>query len=185
MPAAGLSSRMGEWKLILPYQNSTILEVSIKHALKACSRVILVVGYRSDELIDMMRSYPRVEVVVNENYQLGMLSSIQLGIEQVCSDYFFVAHADMPCINPTIFHQLWQSRAQGAVFPGSNVQSGHPVLINAALKESILLSPSTGSMKSILKNFPMSYLQLTDDGIHFDVDTPEAYQALQLISKEK
>lgn len=185
MPAAGLSSRMGEWKLILPYQHQTMIEVSIKHALMACSRVILVVGYRSDELIDIMRRYPKVKVVVNEDYQRGMLSSIQLGVEQVCSEYFFVVHADMPCIKPETFYKLWQSRAKGSVFPGDNTHSGHPVLINAALKEFILRSPSTGSMKSILKNFPMDYLKLKDDGINFDVDTPAAYQALQAIGEEK
>ncbi len=55
MPAAGLSSRMGDWKLMLPYQQYTILDASIENALSFCRRVILVVGYRGAELIEKYR----------------------------------------------------------------------------------------------------------------------------------
>ncbi len=48
--AAGLSSRMGQWKMMLPRQQGTILDTSIKNALQFCSRIILVTGYRGNEL---------------------------------------------------------------------------------------------------------------------------------------
>lgn len=183
MPAAGLSSRMGVWKLMLPYSieenhESTILEMSVRNALRFCSRVILIAGYRSDELIQKMRIYPNVIIVVNQNYQQGMFSSIKLGIEQVRSEYFFIAHGDMPCINEGIYQQLWQKRAAGSVFPGGEDYSGHPVLLNSALIQTVLKETECASMKSILKRFPRTYLNLSDDNIHFDIDTPEAYQRL-------
>jgi len=187
IPAAGLSSRMGAWKLMLPYctgsddpesNGGTILEASVNNALAVCSRVILVAGYRSDELIEKMRAYPNVEIVVNPHYQQGMFSSIKLGIEHVRSDYFFISHGDMPCISADIYQQLWQARTVGTVFPGHEKQSGHPVLINATLKQAVIDAPESGSMKAILKSFPITYLKLTDENIHFDIDTPEAYQIL-------
>jgi len=192
MPAAGLSSRMGAWKLMLPYcpdskppcthnpdQNeSTIVEESVKNALAVCSRVILVAGYRAEELIEKMRAYPNVEVVVNQHYQQGMFSSIKLAMQHVRSDYFFIAHGDMPCISADIYQQLWQARGLGTVFPGSEKHSGHPVLINAALKQPIIDASENSSMKANLKLFPISYLKLADDNIHFDIDTPDAYQKL-------
>ncbi|NGD67297.1 NTP transferase domain-containing protein, partial [Serratia marcescens] len=46
--AAGLSSRMGQWKMMLPWQQGTILDTSIKNALQFCSRIILVTGYRGN-----------------------------------------------------------------------------------------------------------------------------------------
>ena len=178
MPAAGLSSRMGAWKLMLPYNDQTILEASVKNALVICSRVILVAGYRSDELIEKMSAYTNVKIVVNKGYQHGMLSSIKLGIKHVRSDYFFIAHADMPCIGSELYHQLWQARADGSIFPGDKQQSGHPVLINSAFKQGIANDVDSRTMKAILKKYPMTFLQLPNNEIHFDIDTPEAYEKL-------
>lgn len=44
MPAAGLSSRMGSWKVMLPYSHHTILDESIENALRFCSRVKKLMG---------------------------------------------------------------------------------------------------------------------------------------------
>ncbi|MEI6895650.1 MAG: NTP transferase domain-containing protein [Colwellia sp.] len=178
MPAAGLSSRMGEWKIMLPYKDSTILETSVKNALSVCSRVILVAGHRATELIDKMHGYPDVEIVINENYHQGMFSSIQQGLNHVRSDYFFIAHADMPCISPELYRNLWQARAQGSVFLGDKSRSGHPVLIDSALKDAILKQADSASMKAILRRFSMTYLKLADTAIHFDIDTPADYEKL-------
>ncbi|MDE8740011.1 NTP transferase domain-containing protein, partial [Escherichia coli] len=46
--AAGLSSRMGQLKMMLPWEQGTILDTSIKNALQFCSRINLVTGYRGN-----------------------------------------------------------------------------------------------------------------------------------------
>lgn len=181
IPAAGLSSRMGEWKLMLPYNDTTILEESVKNALCVCSRVILVAGYRADELIEKMSRYSNVKIVVNKNYQQGLLSSIKLGIEHVSSDYFFITHADMPCINALIYYKLWLAKASGTIFPGTKSHSGHPVLIASSLKSQIRNEAESHSMKAILKQFPMTYLNLLEQEIHLDIDTKSAYEKLRNI----
>lgn len=178
MPAAGLSSRMGCWKLMLPYNDSTILEASIKNALSACSRVILVVGHRSDEIVTKLKDHANVDIVVNQDYQQGMFSSIQCGLKHVNSDYFFITHADMPCIDPSVYHHLWQKKALGSVFPGDEVRTGHPVLISHQVKSSVLEKPQQHGMKAILRQFPTQFLNLANCDIHFDVDTPAAYEKL-------
>ena len=47
IPAAGFSSRMGNWKLTLPYKGSTIIESSIANAMNVCDRAIVVTGHRA------------------------------------------------------------------------------------------------------------------------------------------
>lgn len=183
IPAAGLSSRMGEWKLMLPYNNSTIVEASIKNALRVCSRVILVVGFRAEELIEQVAQYPDVDIVINENFRQGMYSSIQEGVKHVKSDYFYITHADMPCIEPEVFLSLWHGRSSGSVFPGSEKQSGHPVLISSQLVADIIGQKHPATMKKVLTRFPTSFLNLNTAEIYFDVDTPTAYQ--QLINNKK
>lgn len=122
MPAAGLSSRMGHWKMMLPYRNHTILDESIENALTFCTRVILVVGYRSEELIDKFKDKKGVEVIVNAHYTNGMFGSIQQGAKEVETEHFFVCHGDMPCINTSIYRDVWALRGEHIVFPGKTLK---------------------------------------------------------------
>jgi hypothetical protein len=50
MLAAGRSSRMDDWKMTLPWGKSTIVEHSVRTALNVCARVVLVAGFRAEEL---------------------------------------------------------------------------------------------------------------------------------------
>ncbi|MGL6314842.1 NTP transferase domain-containing protein [Vibrio sp. WXL103] len=178
IPAAGLSSRMGKWKLMLAYKNTTLVELSVSNALKVCSRVILVVGHRADEMIERFQYQPKVKIVCNPNYRQGMLSSIKAGLEHVRSEHFFVAHADMPCIEAQTYRQLWAARGPGSVFPGTTAQGGHPVLISTPLAKRIISNAEHQAMKPLLKPFPMRFLNLDQSSIYFDVDTPDDYQML-------
>lgn len=178
IPAAGLSTRMGEWKLCLPYKDSSIVEQSIKNALAICARVILVVGHRGDELREQLQGYSELEIVNNPDYQQGMYSSLRQGVKRVNSDYFFICHADMPCISPTIFERLWEQRGEATVFPGTPQQTGHPVLLSSRLKPFIEQQQQHRSMKALLQRYPMRFLNLDDPTIHLDIDTPQAYQQL-------
>ncbi len=104
--AAGLSSRMGAWKLMLPYRQSTILDESLKNALVLCDRVILVVGHRADELISRYANHPRIRLVHNHDYAQGLGSSIRAGLAACSSDHLFVSHGDLPCIPRGVPHAL-------------------------------------------------------------------------------
>ncbi|MBY6196321.1 molybdenum cofactor cytidylyltransferase [Vibrio hangzhouensis] len=178
IPAAGLSSRMGCWKLMLPYNSSTILEQSIRNALSFCSRVILVVGHREEELIRQYSHWDNVTVIRNKNYKNGMFSSIQTGIHEVNTEYFFICHGDMPCVSGLIYQSLYHHRFNGTVFPGNKLRTGHPVLIHKATFDHLYRMNEAKSMKSILQQGQVRYLSLTDPSIYLDVDTPEAYEAL-------
>ncbi|ACR70662.1 hypothetical protein NT01EI_3526 [Edwardsiella ictaluri 93-146] len=77
--AAGLSSRMGQWKMMLPYRGGTLLDASINNALGFCQQIILVVGYRADELLQRYGNHPRIRTVVNPDYHRGLFSSVHCG----------------------------------------------------------------------------------------------------------
>lgn len=175
MPAAGLSSRMGRWKMMLPYRQHTVLDESIENALRFCSRVILVAGYRADELVEKYAEKERVIVVVNTDYRQGMFSSIQCGVNKVESEHFFICHGDMPCIEPDIYRQVWLQRGAHTVFPGLPEQPGHPVLLPASLIAEIAKAQVADKMKRIIFSQAVKYAGLEIEEIHLDVDTPEAY----------
>lgn len=174
--AAGLSSRMGDWKMMMPYKNTTILDTSINNALTYCQKVILVTGFRSDELFEQYELHPNVLVVENVNYQQGLKSSVIEGMKHVESDYFFITHGDMPLINKNIYHELWLGRHRGVLFPGDTKQSGHPVLISSCLINELSKDPTGSSMKRALLDNKVKYLSLPYKEIFIDIDTQSDYK---------
>lgn len=199
--AAGLSSRMGRWKMMLPFSTKepvkesgraatverddveTILDCSIANALCFCQRVILVTGYRGEEIHARYEGHPRIKLVHNPEYYLGLFSSIQAGISHCETDYLFITHGDMPLIPPTVFSEIWRQRDFDTLFPVVDMadqQAGHPVLLHRSGFEVILDAPPQSRMKALLQGGPHRFIAVGNDAIHQDIDTPERYQQFQL-----
>jgi molybdenum cofactor cytidylyltransferase len=70
---------MGQWKMMLPWQEGTILDASIKNALQFCSRIILVTGFHAQELQTRYSNNPRITLAHNADYQHGLFSSVICG----------------------------------------------------------------------------------------------------------
>jgi molybdenum cofactor cytidylyltransferase len=170
--AAGGSVRMGRWKPVLPFRDSTIVQTVVAAALGACSRVVLVTGYRGAELASLFRSDPRVLSVENAAWQQGMFSSIQAGVRHVRSRRFFVTLGDMPWITVAVYRALFRQDEADVVFPSHDGVRGHPVLFHERVKEAIAAADSRdGSMRAIAESFHVDELAWPDDAILRDIDT--------------
>lgn len=178
MTAAGLSSRMGSWKMMLPYGSGTILDASLKNALACCERVILVVGYRGDELVARYGGRRDIQIVNNPDYEQGLGSSIRCALAASEADYLFISHGDLPCIPPSVFQTLWQARGEYALFPTWQGEAGHPVLLPKSLARALAAAPVQGSVRRWLQQHPHRLVPVESPAILFDVDTPDRYQAL-------
>ena len=79
--AAGLSSRMGRFKLTLPWGDRTVIgQVVATLAAAGVDGIIVVTGHRSDEVVATLAG-TNAHVVHNPDYAAGeMLSSIQAGV---------------------------------------------------------------------------------------------------------
>ena len=175
--AAGRSARMGGWKPALAFRDATIIETVVASALAACPRVILVTGYRGQELAALFHGEPRVVAVANPDWPLGMFASIRCGVAQVRTGRFFVSLGDMPWIQPALYNALLQGPPIDAVFPVFGGRRGHPVLFSQKVKSEVLSAdPETGSMKDITSRLAFRELPWTDDSILRDIDTAEDYQ---------
>ncbi|GBU14099.1 molybdenum cofactor cytidylyltransferase [Enterobacterales bacterium] len=175
MLAAGLSSRMGSWKMMLPFGKSTILDTSIENALGFCHRVILVTGHREAELRAHYQGNTRVLLVDNPDYREGMFSSIQVGMQHVKGEHIFMALGDMPCIQPWIYAALWQERGEFTLIPRCFQGNGHPILLPASLIQEIKNAAPQLSMKTLIQRGDHRFLELGEAAIHWDIDTPEDY----------
>ena len=172
VPAAGGSVRMGRWKPILPFRDSTIVQTVVATALRVCSRVVLVTGYRGTELASLFEGDPRVLPVANEAWQQGMFSSIRLGVSRVRTRRFFVTLGDMPWILPEAYAALLENEEADVVFPVHGGMRGHPVLFSERVKDAIAAAdPESGSMRAVVESFHVSEVQWPDDSVLRDIDT--------------
>lgn len=183
IPSAGFSSRMGRWKLTLPYKESTIIENSISNALISCTRVIIVAGYRSEELVHLVHNSPQVITAINENFENGMFSSIQTGVPLVESEWFFITMGDMPDITENIYKSLIESRDNNyqnfdIIRPIYKGNRGHPVLLHKKTIQTILNEPVSSEMKNVFKHFNVLDIDMNLQNTFRDIDTPEEYRSV-------
>ena len=180
IPAAGLSSRMGTWKLILPYNEGTIVEESVKNALSRCSRIILVTGYRGAELARLFSDNKKVVPVANTAYNRGMFSSIQTGIPLIQTEYFFITMGDMPEIGMDMYDLLLNTMKDNPgieiVRPLYNNKRGHPVLLKNSVISTILSEPADSEMKNVFTHHRVLDLPLNLPETFKDIDTEADYR---------
>lgn len=179
IPAAGLSSRMGQWKMMLPWRNGTILDASIKNAQQFCSHIILVTGHRHEELNARYFREPGITLVHNPDYQQGLLSSVSVGVNAAAADYCFISHGDLPCLHQDVFESLWIQRINGVLLPHYQGTPGHPILAKRDVLQQCLQHPRGLSVRRSLLAFKHKIIALDYPEIIFDVDTPENFKRLQ------
>ena len=176
MLAAGLSSRMGKWKMMMPWGEGTILDSALASALAFCDRVVLVTGFRGDELAACYRDHPGVEVVFNPQYHDGMFSSIQCGVNHLRASRFFLALGDMPEVTPGVYRKLWASAdTESCIIPAYERGKGHPVLLPQRAASLIRHAPEGATLRDVIGQMTVRVIPVTNQGIHWDVDTPQQY----------
>lgn len=184
--AAGLSSRMGAFKPLLPYGDSTLLEETIASMQRAGVRhIVVVVGYRGDEVAARLQARSGVQVIVNRQYQhTDMLWSIQLALQHVgdCQGVY-VLPGDMPAVAGETFRQL-AAYLQGAlvdvVVPAFQGRRQHPPLIAKRCLSAIAAFRGGGGLRAALRQAAAqaAVLPVDDIGCSLDADTPTDYARL-------
>lgn len=183
--AAGYSSRMEGFKPLLKFGNQSAVERLVSTYQQAgVDQIILVLGYRADEIIAYFNS-KTVKIVINEKFDQGMYTSILKGITQLDpeSDAFFIHPVDIPLVKPITVSQLKEAANQasnGIIYPCFLAERGHPPLIDKKYQEVIQKNTMDGGLKKLLSQFEEDALdlELTDEAILMDMDTRSDYQAL-------
>ena len=138
--AAGLSSRMGDFKPLMPLRGKTLIENTIDSMLLCgVHSVTVVVGYRGREVERVLRSRyfgDTVTVAYNQDYAVtDMLTSVKIGLAAMppC-DAFFLLPGDMPVVSKETFLAVARAMppsGRGIVFPTLEGYRKHPPLIAA------------------------------------------------------
>jgi molybdenum cofactor cytidylyltransferase len=184
--AAGESRRMGRDKALLTYHGRSFLE-NIIHNLAAAGieKITVVLGHHA-EAIRRVVNLAAVQVVVNEDYQRGQTSSLQLGLAAAAVDLpeaVILCLVDHPAISTEVILQLteeFQSTHPPVLIPTYQGERGHPVVISQELFPELLALPPAGPANKVIRKHreATQFVEVTDPGVLIDVDDPEAYERL-------
>lgn len=186
--AAGLSSRMGEPKQLLPFGESTIIETVIDNLLGSkLDEVIVVIGHEAEKIQAHIQHKP-VKIVFNPDYKEGMLTSAQRGVESISAsaDAFAMTLVDLPLITPDLVDMVIDEYLQaddGIAVPSYNYRRGHPVIFDRRYADDILgLDEDSGGVRSLFKKYAgdIHYVTVDTDRVLTDIDYRKDYEeALQ------
>ena len=181
--AAGLSTRMGEPKQLLPFGESTIVETVVDNMLGAkFDEVIVVVGHRAEEIQTQLGTRP-IKTVFNPDYRDGMLTSAQAGIQILeANDAFALMLVDQPFITSVLIDQVvdaYQQTEKGIALPSYNYKRGHPVIFDQKYASDILaLTSESGGVRTLFKKYSddIHYVTVDSDSVLRDIDDREDYE---------
>lgn len=180
--AAGLSSRMGAFKPMLPFGDSTIAlhMVTMLRQLEV-EPIVVVTGYQA-EALERHLFHARVRFVRNERYEAThMFDSVKLGLkalEGMC-ERVMVMPVDLPAILPETFRQVMRIDAE-IVRTVCHGKAGHPIMIQSELVPGLFSYEGDQGLRGAVRELGVriTNLEVEDEGIRRDVDTPKAYQEL-------
>lgn len=182
VPAAGASVRMGEPKLLLPYNGKTILETVISTAAEVTGlQIMVVLDPRQEEILRLVKNIP-APYTCNPDPSRGMLSSIICGIDAIpaSAGAFFLFLGDQPQVQAEVACRLkeaWMNQPGGIFMPVTGGKRGHPVLISTRFRENIRNLPPEEGLKGLMRRHPEEIRELEMDTpeILRDIDTPSDY----------
>ena len=184
--AAGASRRMGRSKQLLKWQGISLLEHAVSAAKGVDSASIYVVlGANSQEILKEIQ-LDGVEVVQNDDWNLGMGRSLSFGLKSMLDSIpelksVLVTLADLPLIDASHLQsmiQKFEGLRSSIIATRYPETSGVPAIYGSDYFEEILdLSGDKGG-KSLL-NKHKDHVKYQESRYPFlDVDSPEAYDFL-------
>ncbi len=184
--AAGESRRMGRDKALLSYHGRTFLEnIIAKLGAARVEKVTVVLGHHA-EIIQSAVNLAAVRVVVNDNYQRGQTTSLQLGLAAAAADSpeaVILCLVDHPAISSEVITKLrncFESTHPPVLIPTYEGQRGHPIVISQTLFPELLALPPEEAANSVIRKYrnATQFVEVTDPGILLDVDDPADYERL-------
>jgi molybdenum cofactor cytidylyltransferase len=182
--AAGESRRMGSFKPLLPFGNTTVIESCIDYLCRGgVENVVVVVGNRGDEIRLRLKDR-RVAFAVNPEPESEMADSISHGIQLLpaTSGAVLISLTDQPAIPHSVVSALIERWHHGEkiVKPEVNGQGGHPVLIDLSFRSQLLDLNAKGGLREFLQSNREQVYRLKVDSpfIASDMDTWDDYVTL-------
>jgi molybdenum cofactor cytidylyltransferase len=184
--AAGSSSRLGQPKQLLSYQHKTLLQNTIEAAQMVSAEKVLVILGDNHDVISAGIASTGVKTVFNEDWEIGMSSSIRLGlarllVEDTTLDAVILTVCDQPFITDKVFRALLaeaRTSVRSIIASSYSGTLGTPVLFGRKYFEELALLEGIEGAKTLLIKYHDQVANVPFDKGEIDIDTPEDYNKL-------
>lgn len=181
--AAGASRRMGHPKQLLSFRGKYLLQHIVDEAFGFSDRVVVVLGANYEEIAASINN-DRVYVVVNDQWQQGMSTSVHCGLaalKNADTETAILLTCDQPFVTAGLLRQMTdthQSTRRPIVACQYAETLGVPVLFHQSMFIQMNGLHGDAGAKKIVMQFPDLVATVDFPEGAFDIDTPDDYQNL-------
>jgi molybdenum cofactor cytidylyltransferase len=184
--AAGASTRLGQPKQNLVFQNKTLLQNAIEAGLASgCRPMVVVLGANADK-IHLPIEHEDVDILINKDWAEGMASSIRLAIKHVEKDAAvkgaIIMLCDQPYVNVELLERLQKKQLEtekpiiACIY---NYVIGVPALFDRLLFDDLRSLTGNEGAKKIIKDHQSDVATVLFEKGIIDIDTMEDYERLK------
>jgi molybdenum cofactor cytidylyltransferase len=181
--SGGASQRMGSPKALLPYQGRPFLEHLLEvttHPKIGVRRVVL--GAHAEPIASAVH-LAADEIVINDDWAKGQLSSLQTAIRGLPAgtDGLLLCLIDHPLISKALVEDLidqFYRTKMKIIVPVFRGQRGHPVIFAASLYEELLAAPLDKGARSVVwaHSGEVAHMETSEQGCVLNLNDPETLQ---------
>lgn len=184
--AAGGSVRMGQPKQLLPWGKKTLIEHQVENLLNIDNPVVVILGNASDLVIKVLEKY-NTEIVINENWETGLGSSVVSGIKHVIEKFpdsngVMTALLDLPLISVQHYHNLLKNFQPGTgqiiISTSADGWKGVPAVFDKCYYDELKTLKGDEGAKNIIRKYMDKTISIDCGILLKDLDTQEDFQRL-------
>ncbi len=182
--SGGASSRMGSPKALLPYQGRPFLEHLLEvtaHRNIGVRRIVL--GAHAEPIAKEV-NLKADEIVINQDWEKGQLSSIQAALRSLPAgtDGILLCLIDHPLISAALIQELieqFYKTKSPVVLPVYDGRRGHPVIFSAALYDELLRAPLETGARAVVwaHKGEVEEVRTNEEGCVLNLNDPETMNA--------
>jgi molybdenum cofactor cytidylyltransferase len=188
--AAGNSSRLGQPKQLLKHHGKTLLQHVFEEAVAAAFAPIVIVFGSNADYIKANTNLATAEIVINENWQMGLATSIVVGMQIIVEQQdaekkpsaMVITVCDQPFVSAKLLTQLVQMKSKtgsGIVASSYAGTLGTPVLFDQKYYDTLLKLQGDEGAKKLLTLHQADVSFVPFEHGHIDIDTEQDYLNLQ------
>jgi len=184
--AAGESKRFGSPKQLAEFKDKTLLQHTIDEAAKVDKAAVCVVLGAHKEDILAKHKTEHIIAGINEDWESGMASSIQVGLHRLQQNYTdlkgcIIAVSDQPFLKAKIFEHLIEKQKEagtGIVASAYAGTLGTPVYLDKKYFDELMALKGNDGAKQLLETYKDDLAQIDFEQGEIDIDSPEDLAAI-------
>jgi len=178
---------MGTPKALLPYRGKTFIEHLLevtRHPRVGVTRIVL--GAHAEEIRQALGGHA-ADVIVNENWGQGQLSSIQTAVRSlanVATDGLILCPVDHPIVSAALVAKLieaFDASGKSIALPTFRGKRGHPLIFRSTLYDELLsASAEVGARQVVWAHADdIADVATEEEGVVLNLNDPESLKKLQ------